>query len=154
MIVFDPGAGEPTRWHVCFCRRAARPWLERLPVGRYKHVRAFGAVASINTWIFFDPALDRVAIKVARGDAARALMAEWLTDADVIRMPHVSRETLRLRFGGWCVPQVKAVVGITGGALRPDALWRDCLRQGGEIVTADASADTPCADSRSACHAS
>lgn len=141
MMTFDPGTGEPTQWYVCFCRRAATRWLERLPIGRYKHVRAFGCVPAVNTWIFFDPALDRTSVRLARGASVRKLMTEWLTGADVIRMPVVSRETLIPRLGGWCVPAIKHLVGISGCALRPDALWRDCLRQGGEAFTADESAE-------------
>jgi hypothetical protein len=134
MIVFDPGAGEPLRWHVCFSRRAATPWMACLPIGTYKHVRAFGCVTAINTWIFFDPALDRTAIKIARGDAVRALMLEWLADADVVTMPAATRTRMVPRLGGWCVPQVKALLGLRSGALRPDALFDDCLRHGGEIL--------------------
>lgn len=141
MMVFDPGSGEAAQWFVCFCRRAATPWLDRLPVGRYKHVRAFGQVQAINTWIFFDPALDRTAIKLARGSAVAPLMMEWTHDADVVRMPLTCREALMPRLGGWCVPQIKHLVGISSGALRPVALWRDCLRQGGEAVHIHASAD-------------
>ena len=135
MMVFDPGADEPLTWHVCFSRRAATPWLAWLPIGEYKHVRAFGCVASINTWVFFDPALDRTAIRLARGDAVRALMLEWLTDADVVIMPTSARTALTPRLTGWCVPQIKHLLGLRSGALRPDALFRDCLAHGGEILS-------------------
>jgi hypothetical protein len=141
MMIFDPGAGEPTQWYVCFCRRAATRWLERLPVGEFKHVRAFGCVPAINTWIFFDPALDHTTIRVARGAAAELLMAQWLTDSEVVRMPIVSREILWPRLGGWCVPQIKHLLGIRSGALRPNALLRDCLRHGGRTVSQNESAN-------------
>ncbi len=135
MIVFDPGAGEPAEWFVCFCRGAASPWVRCLPVGRFKHVRAFGLVPSIHTWIFFDPALDRTALHVARGDPARMLISVWMADAAVVYMPVLPRTKLRLRLGGgWCVPQIKHLIGLKSGALRPDALLQDCLRFGGKIV--------------------
>jgi hypothetical protein len=137
MMIFDPGAGEPTQWFVCFSRHAATWWLDLLPVGKFKHVRAFGLVPAINTWIFFDPALDRTAIRVARGDAASRMIGEWMIDSEVVRVQTISRETLRPRLTGWCVPQVKAVLGLSCGALRPDALLQDCLRLGGRVITAD-----------------
>ena len=151
MIVFDPGAGEPARWVVCFCRKAATPWMARLPVGHYKHVRAFGSVPHIQTWVFFDPALDRSVIKLARGEAAGALMAEFLADSDALVMPVRYRERLVPRIGGWCVPAVKHLLGLSSSALRPDALWKHCLRHGGYPLDEGANLH-PAAD-RSACGA-
>lgn len=134
MIVFDAGAGEPGQWAICFTRKCATRWLQWLPVGKYKHVRAFGCVPHIHTWVFFDPALSRTAIKLARGQEATALIAEYLHDADVIQMPHMERKSLRPQFFGWCVPAVAHLVGIPSSALRPDRFWADCLRHGGTIL--------------------
>ncbi len=131
-MVFDPGAGEPVEWFVCFSRQSATWWLKWMP-GRFKHVRAFGQVASINTWIFLDPSLDRTVLKVARGDAAAALIDAWSVESDVIRMP-IAYQGVRWPVFGWCVPQIRHVVGIRGSALRPDALFADCLRQKGAAV--------------------
>lgn len=134
MMIFDPGGGEPIEWFVCFCRRAATPWLERLPIGEFKHVRAFGCVPSINTWVFFDPALNRTSIKVARGPAATALMHEWLIDSEVVRMRSSHRTTNIPRLGAWCVPAIKHIVGIRSGALLPDGLHRYCMDTGGQLI--------------------
>ena len=134
MLTFDPGAGEPTRWLLCFTRTTATRWLNYLPIGHFRHVRAFACVPEINTWVFYDPALDRNTLQLARGEAARMLMADFMRDAEVIGMPVVKRKSLVPRFGGWCVPAIKHVVGLRSGALRPDTLWRHCLRQGGEVI--------------------
>jgi hypothetical protein len=133
MIIFDPGGGEPTQWAVCFSRKASTTWLTRLPVGEFKHVRAFGAVPHINTWVFFDPALNRTTIRLARGDVARDLIAEFVFEAAVIQMPALPRASLRPALFGWCVPAVAHLLGVPGGALRPDTLFRDCLRYGGVL---------------------
>lgn len=145
MIVFDPGAGDPAYWFVCFCKSAGNAWVERLPIGKYKHVKAFGCVQAINTWVFFDPALDRTSIEVARGADAERLMNGWLADADVVKVRAVKRKLLLPRFGGWCVPAVKHLTGIRSSALRPDALYDDCLRNGAEVVSQHG-----CAESRTA----
>lgn len=142
MLVFDPGFGEPTQWVVCFSHKCATRWLEWIPVGKYKHVRAFGCVPHINTWIFFDPGLNRTALRVARGDAAHMLISLFLNEADVIQMPLRMRESRRPRIFGWCVPQVAHLLGLSTSALRPDRLWRECLRQGGTIL-ADGRTVTP-----------
>jgi hypothetical protein len=136
MIIFDPGGGEPVQWAVCFSQKASTAWLTRLPVGKFKHVRAFGCVPHINTWVFFDPALNRTTIRIGRGDVAKQLIAEFLFEATVIQMPTLPRASLRPQLFGWCVPAVAHVLGVRGGALRCDTLFRDCLRQGG-ILLAD-----------------
>jgi hypothetical protein len=144
VIIFDPGGGEPTQWAVCFTQKCATSWLEWIPIGKYKHVRAFGCVPYINTWVFFDPALNRTTITIARGGVASELISEYLHQADVIQMPSLARASLRPRIFGWCVPQVAHLLGLPTSALRPDALWRDCLRQGGAVV-ANASTIAPTA---------
>jgi hypothetical protein len=133
MIIFDPGGGEPMHWAVCFTRKSATRWANWLPIGRYKHVRAFGCVPEINTWIFFDPSWRRTTIRVARGDAANELIREFLYLADVIQMPVCERRRAPPIFG-WCVPAVAHLLGLPSGALRADRLFRDCLRHGGELL--------------------
>jgi hypothetical protein len=132
MITFDPGAGEPTQWAVCFTRKAASKWAAWLP-GTYKHVRAFGFVGPINTWVFFDPALSRTTIRVARGEAASQLIHEFLYAAAVIEVPTRARTGTPPIFG-WCAPAVAHLLGVSGGALRPDTLFAHCLRQGGLLL--------------------
>jgi hypothetical protein len=138
MIIFDPGGGEPVQWAVCFSQKASTAWLTRLPVGKFKHVRAFGCVPHINTWVFFDPALNRTTIRIARGDVARQLIGEFVFEATVIQMPALPRASLRPRIFGWCVPATAQLLGLPGGALRgalvPDTLLRQCLANGGMLL--------------------
>jgi hypothetical protein len=137
MITFDPGAGEPTHWQLCFSRKSATACANFLPIGKYKHVRAFGCVPEINTWIFFDPSFSRTSIRVARGDAAHELIREFLYAADVIQMPVRDRAGAPPLFG-WCAPAVAHLLGLRCGALRgalvPDTLWRQCLANGGRLI--------------------
>jgi hypothetical protein len=131
VIVFDPGAGEPQKWILCFCRKSARRWLDRMPIGEFKHVRAFGSIPEIQTWVFFDPAWDKTVIKVARGHAAEALVREYLHESAALIMP-IATGPMRPHVGGWCVPAVKQLLGLRSGALRPISLYRECLANGGE----------------------
>jgi hypothetical protein len=132
MIIFDPGGGEPTQWAVCFSRKSAT--VNWLPLGRYKHVRVFGCVPHINTWIFFDPSWRRTTIRVARGDVANELMREFLYLADVIQMP--AGERAGAPIFGWCVPAVAHLLGLPSGAFRPCDLYRQCLANGGTLMEA------------------
>jgi hypothetical protein len=135
MLIFDPGAGAPTHWLLCFSRHSATPFANWLPIGTYKHVRACGYVATINTWVFFDPSFSRTTIRVARGDAANELIREFFYAADVIEMPVGERAGSPPIFG-WCAPAVAHLLGLRCGALRPDALFAHCLRHNGRALTA------------------
>ena len=130
--------GSPSRWIVVFNLKSANRFIGWLAMGRYKHVRAFGYVAETDVWVFFDVHLGGVTIATARGDDATALMAEWCADADLIGMP-VRQRRAGIHFGFWCVPAIKHLLGLRTRALIPDALWRHCLRHGGEIIHGNGS---------------
>lgn len=127
-------AGTPSRWILAFARRSTSRWVNRVP-GKYKHVMAMGYVAEMDSWVFFDWRLGHADIYAARGDGAKQLMAHYADGADLLGMPARRDRSAAIRCGLWCVPSVKHLVGIRGGALRADALWRDCLRQGAEILS-------------------
>lgn len=134
-LIPQHAAGTPSRWIVAFARRSASPWVNRLVPGRYKHVMAMGYVAEMDAWLFFDWRLGHADIYTARGDGARQLMAHFSEGADLLGMPARRGRAVAFHTGLWCVPAVKHLVGIRGGALRPTTLFRDCLRQGAEIIS-------------------
>lgn len=148
-VVTRPWAGAPRQWIIVFDRKAATWWINWLPLGKYKHVRAFGYVPEAKAFIFYDVAFDRTMIAIACDQAATALIREWLTDADAISMPARAAGLPAPRIGFWCVQAIKHLIGLRSGALRPSALWRDCLRQGGEIV-ANENVSTGTADTAAA----
>lgn len=137
-LIARPWAGQPRQWTVVFDRRAATWWMNKAPIGKYKHVRAFGYVSEAKAWIFYDVSLDRTTIQMACDQHAMTLMGEWLAKADAILMPAADRGFPAPRLGFWCVQAIKHLIGLRSGALLPDALWRDCLRAGGEIVAHEA----------------
>jgi hypothetical protein len=128
-------AGMPTRWILAFQRSSPSWWVRALSCGRYKHVRAFGYVADLDAWLFFDLRFRQMDIWIARGAHARALMARYIDDCDLIGMPVVNEAGTTFRAGFWCVPAIKHLIGLRSGALRPDTLLRDCLRNGAEIIS-------------------
>lgn len=131
-----PLISRPTHWIVVFDRRAGRNWISRLTLGKYKHVRAYGYVPFLHVWLFFDPNFSGIELLVAaNGDAANMLASAWTNDCDVIVMPRSPHEnrSATLALAGWCVPQIKRLLGLRCVAVTPDALFRRCLQHGGQL---------------------
>src|SRR5581483_5368299 len=132
-VVSTEAVGKPARWIVCFRRKADHPLVAWLAFGTYKHVAAFGYVEDLDAWVFYERRLFHTDIWVGRGAGARHMMAQYIDGADMLGMPVNPRGSLSL-FGFWCVPAVKHLIGLRSGALRVDALYRDCLAAGAEII--------------------
>jgi hypothetical protein len=126
-VLQTDGAGAPARWLVVFTTKSDRWWIRLIP-GRFKHVRAFAYCHDTDCWIFYDPCL-RTGILTARGAGARQLMLQWTRDAKVLSMEPGPHERIRpLPFA--CTTAIASLLGLPGGALRPDALYRQCLANG------------------------
>lgn len=125
------GAGAPPRWLVVFTTKSDRWWIRWIP-GRFKHVRAFGYCHETDCYVFFDPAL-RTCIFTARGAGAHLLMMEWVENASVLIMPPGVHESIRwMPF--FCTSAIASLLGLPARALRPDALYRQCLANGAKIL--------------------
>lgn len=126
---------EPQFWVLVFSRVAHQPWQRYCVPGRYKHVRAYAYLPATQTWLFYDVHLHRTQILVVPDcDAALGILALWQRDADLLRMRRRDDARIFFRIGFWCVPAMKHLIGLRSGALRPDALWRDCVRAGAERI--------------------
>lgn len=132
---------EPIRWTLCFDTTATH-WLARAIPGRFKHVRAFGFVPVQDLWIFYDTTLAGTTLRAARANSAAAdrLLSAWTANSDLLSIKPLGP---RRRFppGFWCVTAVKHLIGLNTSALRPDALWRDCIRHG--AIPNDGRESTP-----------
>lgn len=133
-------AGAPARWLLCFTGRSELWWINLIP-GRFKHVRAFSYTSQTDCWMFYDPCL-RTALFTARGEAARSLMLAWSRGAVVLAMAPLADRHLRLSPFS-CVTAIASLMCLPGGALRPDGLYRQCLRHGAQIVDGTRSAANP-----------
>nr|WP_210297028.1 hypothetical protein [Gellertiella hungarica] len=134
---------EPSAWFVAFHTESPRWWLNWLAMGRFKHVSAFGYVDRAASWVFFDFNLDRSRIYVVHGRDADPMIARFSDKTVVVRVPKPADavNSLNMAVGAWCVPAVAHLIGMPGCALRPDALYRQCLANGGEIICAEGSTD-------------
>lgn len=128
---------EPTMWFLVFQDKAQSRWVNWLSLGRFKHVTAFGWVPDQKMWVFYDVSLGNTRIAVLPGDTVAAEQEiERLTAYGVtLAMKPRGKVSRWFRLGFWCVPAMAHLVGVPGCALRPDALFRHCLRYGAEVVT-------------------
>lgn len=125
-----------TTWFVAFMREGI-PWIDRVFPGRFKHVRAFAFSHGAQCWVFYDHTWSGTHITLApAGSIGDATMGKFVEDAVVLKLSRTDREKGRLsrKLGFWCVPAVRALLRVPGGALRPDGFYRECLRAGAEVV--------------------
>jgi hypothetical protein len=124
----------PTQWLLIFETKANR-FVQRFCPGRYKHVCAAGYVPSIDTWLIYSVEFDGTKIGAFRpGKDFQDWLAVVVKGSGVLRVKAGDRAP-RPWFTFWCVPAVRHLVGIRGGALWPDQLWRYCVANGAEIVS-------------------
>lgn len=123
----------PEKWYVVFHKRTTRRWISWLAFGHYKHVSLFGYAEVAGAWVLLDVALERTQIAVIPDRLFDGVAAQHLIDADVVEMD--ARIGASIRLGGhYCVPAVAHALGLRGCALRPDALYRQCLANGGRPI--------------------
>ena len=141
-------AEQPEAWFLCFHRSCASPIWQLLIPGHWKHVRAFTYAAAPRVWLFYDVSLTQTRIVVApEGQEADRMVGEYIDGAAVLRM-RVGTErkpSLRSRVGFWCVPAMRHLLGLPGGALLPERLWRDCLSNGAELIVYEREHPSPTA---------
>jgi hypothetical protein len=125
---------QPCSWLLVFHTSTSLPRLDRWLPGRFKHVSAIGYVDEGDVWLIYDVHHLGTAVRAVIGDAGRLLAARVLSANGVLRVPVRRDRCLLPRLAFWCVPAMKHLVGSRSGALRPDALWRDLVRDGAEII--------------------
>lgn len=131
-------ATEPERWVLVFQRESKVWWVRLLAWGKYKHVAAYAYLPGFKAWLIYDVNMVRTSIVVVPdGDEALGYLYDLTRDADLMA---IKRGSGVHRFGRpgiwcmWCVPAIAHLIGLRSGALRPDRLFRDCLRAGGDLL--------------------
>lgn len=124
---------EPAIWTLCFSKTATTRLRSFLAFGRYKHVRAYAYLPGLKAWLFYDVHLRGTTLAVMPDDAqALAVICEWMTDSDLIRIRKSGSSTFFGRFGFWCVPAMAHLTAVRCPIPTPDAFYRACLRQGAQ----------------------
>jgi hypothetical protein len=133
------GAGtfgiQPSVWLLVFERRAVRRWVKWLACGEFCHVSALGRLSDQRVWVRYDVSLGGTTISVLPdSDWADAVVSAVTETATVVVMQPGEPVGARLRVGFWCVPAMAHLVGLRGVFLRPDALFRACIKAGGAVI--------------------
>lgn len=127
----DLGYLMPGKWYVVFHRRATTWWVNWLALGRYKHVSAFGYAEVAGVWVILDYHLRRTKLVVVPDRLYDVVLPGHILDSDVIAMEPRSEAWPAI---GCCASSVAHLIGLRGCALRPDALFRHCLANGGILL--------------------
>lgn len=125
---------EPGRWTVVFHRKAENRLFSLIAMGHFKHVSAFAWVPECQAWVHYDLGFRRTRITLLPDTTkSEAYLANLIAGNAIVTMPPCSGVPRVFRFGLFCTTAVKHLIGIGGSALRPDALFASCLRNGGEL---------------------
>ena len=127
----------PAIWQVAFFRDEPLYWFDRFLHRGFMHVMCFGYSTPAKAWIVYDPALDGVDLRaIPHGEAMAKFYQDLIENrATIIRVRTGDGVApWRHRFFFTCVTGVKQIVRSRSGALRPLALLRDLIAEGGEIV--------------------
>lgn len=134
---------EPKEWFVVFHEASDRWWVNLLAWGRFKHVSVFGKVERTGAWIFHDLHADRTHMMVVGDWEADIAIAYYDQCGPIVRFPRLLSDASGFvaRPGFWCVPAVAHIIGLRTCALRPDALYRQVLAKGGELIGSEGQHD-------------
>jgi hypothetical protein len=122
----------PAEWFVVFKKKSKLRWVNWVP-GRFKHCFAMAFIAEIQCWAFVEfAATAGSTVALLPNDQADDWLAEAMSDAVVVK--YKAGAVQGAGWGLWCVPLTAHVIGVSSCALLPDGLFRDVMRNGGEVV--------------------
>jgi hypothetical protein len=132
-IIFQK-ACEPKRWTIVFHRTAANWLFSAIALGHFKHVSAFCWVPEVRVWAIYDVSFNRTRFAFLPDTAeSKALLQQVITGNCLVSMEARDDAFPIFRPGLFCTTAIKHLLGLSGGALRPDALYRLCVREGGTV---------------------
>ena len=126
-----PDAIEPIYWNVVFHPSVTR--LDRLLLGRFRHVSAFTYIPGVGAWIMVDCQWGGMRIAFI---PRLAVLVAYTRGCAVVKFDRrYERFALASRFGFYCVPAIKQLLGLSCVAATPDALYRHLIKNGGELIS-------------------
>jgi hypothetical protein len=137
-----PAAIEPDYWNVVF--HPSRTRLERILLGRFRHVSAFTYVPGFKAWLIFDVQWGGVRLALFSHQAALEHFLELVGDCTIVKFYRQHRDRLiTARLGFYCVPAVKCLLGLSCVAVTPGALYRHLMNNGGVLLGESVQPRTP-----------
>lgn len=133
----------PTVWNVVFNREATSGWARWVP-GRYKHVRAYAFIPASRIWLFYDVHFSGVQLfALPDGPEALAAIYSFIGPegvSDIVAVKVLPQRKRLFPWSNWCTCALRHLLNLPGGALRPDAFYRDCLENGEPFEAKDGRA--------------
>jgi hypothetical protein len=129
---------EARRWSVVFHRQSKHLFFRLIAMGEFKHVSALAWIPELGQWWIYDVGFRRTSLKaLVDGPAAQSIIAAIVKGNAVVTIDVREDDLPWMRLGMFCTTAVAHLIGLRSGALRPDALYRHLVAQGG-IVSDDA----------------
>jgi hypothetical protein len=126
-----PDAIEPTYWNVVFHPSTTR--LKRLVLGEFQHVSAFTYIPGTGAWLMYDSQWGGV--RIALIPRINALVS-YSRGCTVIKFDRRYQSiAIASRFGFYCVPAIKQLLGLSCVAATPDGLYRHLIKHGGVLIS-------------------
>lgn len=125
---------EPKVWFICFGgMKQLSPWDWFLRPG-YRHAFMLGYVPAAGIWIRYEVLFHRTEISLISSQVADLLLTAAQGEGGVLtwRVGEAKAPSWGLRFGLWCVPAIKHVLGVRCVALTPRGLHQWLLRNGAQ----------------------
>lgn len=122
----------PIVWQVCFMGvERISPWDWFLPLG-FRHTFLLGYLPGTDWWLCYDVLFFKTEISLVSGDKAGFLLNKAHLEGAVLNwnVAGFVKPDWRPRFGFWCVPAVKHVLGVRCVAMTPKGLHDYLLRNG------------------------
>ena len=125
-----PPVIEPDYWNVVFHK--SEGILPRLVLGRFQHVSAFTYIPGFSGWILYD--VQWAGVRIAMLSKVAHLVA-YTRNCTVVKFTRrYDHMPLYTRFGFYCVPAIKHLLGLSCVAVSPDGLYRALIANGGTII--------------------
>ncbi len=133
---------EAARWTVVFHRKSKHLFFRLIALGHFKHVSALAWIPELGQWWVYDVGFRRTSLKVlVDGPGAQAIVAAIIKGNATVTID-VKDDLPWMRLGMFCTTAVSHLIGIRCSALRPDALFRHLVANGG-VLRDDASRPAP-----------
>lgn len=139
-LVSIPPLALPEFWYVCFMKAEREAWWDRfLPPG-FRHVYLIGYVPAHDVWLLFDPRRAWTVLGVVAASEVPSLLSRALREgAALIVKPDglAVSPGWRGRIGFYCVPAVRAALGLRCVAVTPKGLHDYLLATGAKPLEID-----------------
>ena len=125
---------EAKRWTVVFHRHAEHWFFRAIALGHFKHVSAIAWLPEIGQWWVYDVGFRRTRLRVLEdSQAAQDAIAGIIRGNATVTIDIREDGLPWMRLGLFCTTAVSHLLGVRCAALRPDALYRHLIAQGGVV---------------------